>query len=172
MVQETKRRQMWRLLATGNFFFSFNFFYNFLLTMPFQWWRPSTTTSTSTLASTIVISTSMSQRQWDGTTTTLSTRGLYSQTGSWVLHLDCITDARMLFLPPGAAILLAIFNRNHGVRSCFKQPENVANDYIFFFSTLQDNFLRRMSKASDATRTCKTLLLLRSRTMRSSWQLD
>jgi hypothetical protein len=33
--------------------------------------------------------------------------------GRGLLHPDCFADARMLFLPPGAAVLLVIFNRNH-----------------------------------------------------------
>ena len=32
---------------------------------------------------------------------------------------DCFADALMLFLHPGAATLLTIFNRNHNVRACF-----------------------------------------------------
>ena len=48
-----------------------------------------------------------------------STRGPQSQTGSWVLHLYCFADARTLFFSPGAATLLAIFNRNHNLRACF-----------------------------------------------------
>jgi len=33
--------------------------------------------------------------------------------GRGLLHPDCFADARMLFLPPGAATLLVVFNRNH-----------------------------------------------------------
>lgn len=35
--------------------------------------------------------------------------------GRGLLHPDCFADARMLFLPPGAATLLVVFNRNHNV---------------------------------------------------------
>ncbi|KAF9465862.1 heme peroxidase [Collybia nuda] len=33
--------------------------------------------------------------------------------GRGLLHPDCFADTRMLFLPPAAAVLLVLFNRNH-----------------------------------------------------------
>ncbi|KAJ6559652.1 heme peroxidase [Mycena capillaripes] len=36
-----------------------------------------------------------------------------NKTGRGLLHPDCFVDERMLFLPPAAAALLILFNRNH-----------------------------------------------------------
>lgn len=36
--------------------------------------------------------------------------------GRGLLHPDCFADSRVLFLPPAAAVLLVLFNRNHHVR--------------------------------------------------------
>lgn len=36
--------------------------------------------------------------------------------GQGLLHPDSFADSRVLFLPPAAAVLLVLFNRNHNVR--------------------------------------------------------